>query len=96
MDQLKVIQHKDHSNLFDIQFNPEAREDLGEIYTYIPKVRINQLVDNNQVLVSLETSRCMSVIRAPFKGKIILIERSFIENPCDIKDETLFIIEKRL
>lgn len=94
MDKLQVVSNPDTPDKF-IKFSEAGLESLGEIYVYLPKVRTNQLVEKNQVLAVMETSRCTSNIRAPFTGKVLYIERSFLDNPCDINYQTLFIMEER-
>jgi len=89
MDKLQVDQI---DNDVLIKFNPEWMECIGEFITYLPKVRVNQLVVEGQVLASMETSRCIATIKAPMNAKIISIERNVVDDP---HNKILFIFKSR-
>jgi glycine cleavage system H lipoate-binding protein len=76
----------------DIRFNPKWQDHIGEILVYLPKVKLNQLVNKDTVLASMETSRCMSTIKAPFKGRVLFVEQT--NNPCDLKNKVLFTFKE--
>ena len=89
MDKLQITHILDHA---DIRFNPKWQDHIGEILVYIPKVKVNQIVKKDQILASMETSRCISTVKAPFGGQILFVE--FNNNPCELKDKILFTFKE--
>ena len=94
MDRLKIVSvAPDISNLV---FNPIWKNCIGEILMYNPKVKQNQIVKQGQPLASMETSRGIMTVFSPINGKIINIERSFLDNPCEMDSNvSLFTIRER-
>lgn len=87
MDKVQVVPID--PDISGIRFNPIWKDCIGEIIFYLPLVRVGQLVKQGQTIVNMETSRMITNIKAPLNGKVLEVNRLFLDNPCEMDNDTI-------
>lgn len=68
-------------DIFSLGLTRAGLEKYGVCFVFVPKVAVGATVEPNQVLASMEGSKCLKPFRAPFPGEVTFVNEELMDTP---------------
>lgn len=68
-------------DVFSIGLTNRGLDKYGVCFVFVPKVTVGTTVESNQVMASMEGSKCLKPFRAPFAGVVTFVNEELVDTP---------------